>query len=91
MNIVNTGGPAFPVTLHNNTDEAFLGWEDEELKPGVMANYKGLSVRDWFAGQALTGILMIAEGKKDKVFSREEAATIAYAMADAMLKAREGS
>lgn len=42
--------------------------------------YKGMSLRDWFAGRALR----VVSGK-----SYEELATNAYKLADAMLAARE--
>ena len=45
--------------------------------------YGGMTLRDWFAGQALAGML-IGEWLSDK-----GVATLAYQYADAMLKARE--
>lgn len=44
----------------------------------------GMSLRDWFAGQAITGILMT-----DHTIPADDLATDAYAVADAMLKERE--
>jgi uncharacterized protein YodC (DUF2158 family) len=46
----------------------------------------GMTLRDWFAGQALIGIL--ADGVVGDV-TDEDVANASYAMADAMLKARE--
>ena len=46
---------------------------------------KGMTIRDWFAGQALAGI--IADGE---VFGGKEVARASFEYADAMLKAREG-
>lgn len=43
------------------------------------------SLRDGFAGQAMQGLLSESSVRA----SKEEFATVAYAMADAMLKARE--
>ena len=50
------GGPAFPATLQVEVDEI--------NKDGVIVGkctlpkaYPGMSLRDWFAGQALPGIL----------------------------------
>jgi hypothetical protein len=46
--------------------------------------YSGMTLRDWFAGQALVGLL--AEGG-DRTLDRE--AELAYECADAMLAAKE--
>ncbi|MFQ6183618.1 hypothetical protein ACLMJV_16945 [Sinorhizobium meliloti] len=49
-------------------------------------DYKGLTVRDWFAGQALAGLCA------NPVFSEndnDELAVIAYETADAMIAARK--
>lgn len=46
---------------------------------------KGMSLRDWFAGQALAGLY--ADSRVNS--SAEKAAEAVYKMADAMLKARE--
>lgn len=52
---------------------------------GVEKNYKGMSLRDYFAAKAMQGIAA------DPSFSPptyDEVARISYDMADAMLKAR---
>lgn len=59
----------------------------------------GMSLRDWFAGQALAGmyscgermlLAMAADGKsKEEKDSEATFARVAYVMADAMLKARQ--
>ena len=72
------GGPAFPCETHHG-----------EPVPGG----HGMTLRDWFAGQALTGIL----GTNYEWFTSgtetgsrtHEAATFAYSLADAMRYARE--
>lgn len=46
--------------------------------------YNGMSLRDYFAGQALTGILL-----EHKAGNPEYFAKAAYDFADAMLKQRE--
>ncbi len=49
------------------------------VMPGVPANGRiGMTLRDWFAGQALAGLLARGPAK----------AELAYTYADAMLKAR---
>ena len=50
--------------------------------------HPGLSLRDWFAGQALAGII---EADGAQFFRDSEAhARLAYAHADAMIAARKG-
>ena len=71
----NDGGPAFPRTkstgdLSNSTTE--------------IISVGGMSLRDYFAGQALTGLL--ADQKRDG--SLTAYADDAYAFADAMIAAR---
>lgn len=82
-NTNNDGGPAFP-TLREN---------DNPAMPLIMAS-SGMTLRDWFAGQAseedveahLGGKIHPQTGRTYATLSREEAK---YAYADAMLKARE--
>lgn len=51
----------------------------------------GMTLRDWFAGQALAGILSTnARVYWAGLDPAASAATVSYRMADAMLKAREG-
>jgi hypothetical protein len=78
----NTGGPAFP--HHVVCDK---GWsETKELQ--------GMTLRDYFAAQALTGAQVwdaVLNGKNAVLAGGGVGALaeIAYAVADAMLKARE--
>ena len=69
---LNDGGPAFP------------GPAQHEVSRGL---HEGMSLRDWFAGQALAGMLadpnVSARGDMVHVL-----ATDLYRVADAMLKAR---
>ncbi len=51
---------------------------------------EGMALRDWFAGQALTGMMASPIGKFPQS-NADEAASEAYIMADAMLAARKGS
>lgn len=72
MSNINDGGPAFP---HHEA------WDEE--KPGIGWIGGGMSLRDWFAGQALAGTVNFPDAPD---FPR--AAKYAYDVADAMLKAR---
>lgn len=54
----------------------------------------GMSLRDWFAGQALAGLLAAEAGMMSDDAPRRptfnDSAEAAYLQADAMLKARKG-
>lgn len=86
---VNTGGPAFPKLRSLNN-----------CKPGEkIATYTsdGMTLRDYFAAKALQGYLANAWQAQELDSMGESAgqqiatvAEISYAMADAMLRAREG-
>ena len=73
------GGPAFPIG------------EPETLIDGTVQNgFYGMSLRDWFAAQALPAIIQVCAGD-----TRGDGETIAqlfarksYGIADAMLEAR---
>ena len=70
MNTPKDGGPAFPIPR-------FHTWQDE---------VPGMSLRDWFAGQALSSMTVAPDYSKGPCnFAMAERA---YCIADAMLKAR---
>lgn len=71
------GGPAYPCTA--------------ALKTGGNAVFSGLTIRDWFAGQALCGILASfpPDANFATVGSKMALALDGYALADAMLAARK--
>jgi hypothetical protein len=73
----NDGGPAFPVENRNG-----LSWP--RGKPPV-----GMSLRDWFAGQALMG-LAAYPGREGEVNGSDHFAKWSYMLADAMIEIREG-
>ena len=85
--IQNDGGPAFPC-------EAVPGATDERWQPRP-----GMSLRDWFAGQVLVGLLsklplvdqkgQYGKAVADKIKHNMEIAESCYWLADAMLAARE--
>ena len=64
----NTGGPAFP----------------HETYHGVAAPGSGMTLRDWFAGQALSSMSV----GNDVEWFRQIGAKRAYLIADAMIAAR---
>lgn len=78
---INDGGPAYP---QNELDQ-FTG--------GVYLQHMGLTMRDWFAGQALSSIPLRrwdTDGVSDAVII-EKWARCAYAVADAMLSTRSSN
>lgn len=66
------GGPAFPNHGDNTPDYPI---------------FDGMSLRDWFAGQALSGICANSEAWQG--LSHDSMISLAWLHADAMLKARE--
>lgn len=74
---IKTGGPAFP----NVPDGAGDKWQDWDM---------GMTLRDYFAAKALTGMISTAGGPCLGGFDGYEShmASAAYVMADAMIKAR---
>jgi hypothetical protein len=90
MKTPNDGGPAFPIATHR-VKPIFNSKGD---KIGDMTNYlninHGMSLRDWFAGMALTGYVAYSHPSSTMGTFVEESAAVAYEYADAMLAAREG-
>jgi hypothetical protein len=64
---IDNGGPAFPVQAWNGEEQVLV--------------HVGMTLRDWFAGQAMIGML----SSKPITFCAEDA----YTFADAMLAARK--
>lgn len=79
----NTGGPAFPFSLHIGGNAGIV--DAEECGAG------GMTLRDYFAAKAMPSILNPnpVTGQYALVTDFEDCAITAYKMADAMLKARE--
>ena len=85
MNDTPNGGPAFPCVLSRVVRSA-------TKSATVQDEHPGLSARDWFAGQALAGILTTAS--EMTAAARNDVRRIAqdcYTMADAMLAARDAA
>lgn len=78
--MASDGGPAFPQSIfHDETpsDDSFV-----ETKGGM-------SLRDYFAGQALNGMLASDSSVDRTKVNKSVWANVAYDFAAAMLKARE--
>ena len=82
MSTIKDGGPAFPIL--------------DDCGHGLALRHSGMDLRDWFAGQALAGLgdwtpdnydLSLADS--DTPDLRRQRAKWCYAMADALLAARE--
>lgn len=74
------GGPAFP-TIHTI---------DGNWVPDPRPEHMGMSLRDYFAAQALAGLLAEnAIANRPSRLASYDVASRAYEMADAMLDARE--
>ncbi len=83
------GGPAHPCVVPNDS----LGAEQARGLGGFVPKatvHLGLSLRDYFAAQALSGFCMNPDGAiMDGPHTFDSVAGEAYQMADAMLKARK--
>lgn len=74
------GGPAFPRPFSMNESTLNTIWEQD-----------GMALRDWFAGQALAfsdSLFSIVRPMAAGTTTEEFIATMAYAIADAMLSER---
>ena len=69
----NDGGPAFPGPSDYNQDGT-----------PVWGGATGMTLRDWFAGQALVGMM----ANPEVIVSEEDVARIVYRYADAVLEER---
>jgi hypothetical protein len=82
-NDIDDGGSAFPINSPSGTPER-------------MPLRDGMSLRDWFAGKALSGFAgKLSENDRENLADRIKGGAIearaAYALADAMLAARKNS
>ena len=76
MTTHNNGGPAFPIPLQPGQ-----GWQG-------MAPCDGMTLRDYFAAKAMR-LYFLGEDSASLSGDPKQIAAWSYAMADAMLKARE--
>lgn len=77
MNTKKDGGAAFPASFE--TTNGYPRWHESV----------GMTLRDWFAGQALDGLLSSNATYGGKTDDRASLAADAYAYADAMIAERE--
>ena len=68
----DTGGPAFPFVF-------------DDMATRSRQVYTGMSIRDWFAGKAMQGLLADRSWEAATTY---QVAGFAYTLADAMLKER---
>jgi hypothetical protein len=83
------GGPAFP-NVESDPEE----WNATGKPWAHTYSYGGMSLRDWFAGQALHAIVETFLYRSQQGYAVEKVdfricSELAYELADAMLKARE--
>lgn len=70
---IDDGGPAFPTVARDGN------WQP---------HHDGMSLRDWFAGQAMVGLLPLLPKMNERTGNEDTLATAFYELADAMLRAR---
>jgi hypothetical protein len=81
MSVANNGGPAFPRPIGFN---GLTNHEEHEVSDAQ----GGMTLRDYFAAQALTGVVsVLAFARQDIVWP--DVAERCYELADAMLAERE--
>lgn len=91
MSDKNNGGPAFPNELRNYTESDIIGFDNETIPRTGVANYSGMSLRDYFAAKAMHGLISAhdSSGTWTAIDMNEGIAKRAYQTADAMLAARK--
>ena len=89
MATLRNGGPAFPGITVNDSDVNLLDPFGTLLPPNGQATYSGMTLRDYFAAEAMKGLLSrkLTEDAHGRAFV-EWASEFAYEQADEMLKAR---
>lgn len=97
MSKIFDGGPAFPMqdpqAIHSYAVAAVVdvtdtAERDRQYTLARAAAVGGMSLRDYFAAKAVAG-MMASRDPRTPRFNPEDDAAYVYAVADAMLKARE--
>lgn len=84
MSTTPDGGPAFPApnyAVHSDTSKETI------LK---LADTQGMTLRDWFAGQAIEVVTNLSQ-RGDGSWDANDVAAGCYSIADAMLAARKAA
>lgn len=84
MNPIDDGGPAFPTgpggdSMHGEDGRV---WHQYPATPGM-------SLRDWFAGQALVGLLSNSDWMRKLEQTQTPNVVMAYRIADEMMFSRK--
>lgn len=89
---IEDGGPAFPmpesIEVRHYDKEGDMTGSTESIACGENAAWHGMSLRDYFAAKALTGLMSDPVMRPDSTSEFENMAMRLYQVADAMLKAR---
>lgn len=83
MSNIQNGGPAFGRVVSRTQSQLHTNLQDSCT---FIDTVGGMTLRDWFAGQALVGLL---SGTRVSACRAGDYAQDAFIFADAMLKARE--
>ena len=96
--MINDAGPAFPATWTNDSDGNATAPDGSIVPPGHTIALQGMSLRDWYAGlamEAFTGNMVmndkvtVAKLQAVKLIDAlDDLAVLAFATAEAMLRAR---
>lgn len=83
------GGVAHP-TIWVNGDDTYQSAPDGQLAgPGESVYLRGMSLRDWFAGNAMQGLIAASGNSEGSVKYQDDVISeSAYVMADAMITER---
>lgn len=76
----DTSAPAFPVEVHNRSDDVVEGFRGEEIQPMEKVVYQGLSTREYAAIKILQG-LVSRDGAPDVDYE----VSLSVRIADALL------
>jgi hypothetical protein len=99
MSARDDSGPAFPVTQHNRNSTPAIGFDGTPLPAGAELEYRGMTLRDYFAAKAMASLVASAftpDGadamKRTLPDSAQDIPSViskwSYDMADRMLEAR---